>query len=311
MMEDRYGMDAESWQGKHFSFFSNTDCEFFPCHKTDDPDNFNCLFCFCPLYAFGDSCGGNYTLTDAGVHDCSSCMLPHRQNSYGTIMQRLSFLNEHKEGSLLDIAIIRFPGFANKCDFSILEATSSMMVRFVREPSMLGDPDLIIIPGSTSTISDMLWMRMVGLEDAVCVYASQGKPVFGICGGYQMLGTNIIDASDIEHGGSIKGMGLLPVETIFSDDERRTHTKAHTLTFEGILAPLSNLAISGYEMHHGQSRRAKTAKPLCILEDGSEEGCMQGNIYGTYLHGFFDQPACRDALVSALANMRCNNESER
>lgn len=73
------------WEGKNFSFFSHRECEFFPCHKTKDPENFNCLFCYCPLYALGDRCGGNFKYTDKGVKDCSNCSLPHKRKNYGYI----------------------------------------------------------------------------------------------------------------------------------------------------------------------------------------------------------------------------------
>ena len=73
------------WAGKHYSFFCNRECEYFPCHKTNDPDNFNCLFCYCPLYTLGDRCGGNFRYTEKGIKDCTGCMLPHKRENYGYI----------------------------------------------------------------------------------------------------------------------------------------------------------------------------------------------------------------------------------
>ena len=83
-MEDK----KEFWEGKHFAFFSNQDCECFPCHKTDDPDSFNCLFCYCPLYALGENCGGNFRYLSNGIKDCSGCLVPHQRESYGRIISR-------------------------------------------------------------------------------------------------------------------------------------------------------------------------------------------------------------------------------
>lgn len=80
----------EDWKTKHYSFFSHKECEFFPCHKTDDPDNFNCMFCYCPLYVLGDKCGGNFSKTDSGLKDCSKCLLPHQRNSFGYISECFS-----------------------------------------------------------------------------------------------------------------------------------------------------------------------------------------------------------------------------
>ena len=73
------------WEDKEFSFFCHKKCEYFPCHETDDPDNFNCLFCYCPLYALGDQCGGNFRILDHGVKDCSGCILPHKRENYGYV----------------------------------------------------------------------------------------------------------------------------------------------------------------------------------------------------------------------------------
>jgi len=80
---------------KAYSFFRNSECEFFPCHKTSDPENFNCLFCYCPLYALGDKCGGNFTYTENGVKDCSNCMIPHRRGAgYDYVMQHFGAIME-------------------------------------------------------------------------------------------------------------------------------------------------------------------------------------------------------------------------
>lgn len=80
---------------KAYSFFRHAECEFFPCHKTNDPENFNCLFCYCPLYALGDKCGGNFTFTENGIKDCSNCMIPHRRGTgYDYVMQRFGAIME-------------------------------------------------------------------------------------------------------------------------------------------------------------------------------------------------------------------------
>ena len=82
------------WKDKHYSFFQNTACEYFPCHPTDRPEDFNCLFCYCPLYALGDRCGGNFRYTESGIKDCTSCMIPHRRDNYGWILERFSQVAE-------------------------------------------------------------------------------------------------------------------------------------------------------------------------------------------------------------------------
>lgn len=75
---------------KHYTFFQNRECEFFPCHKTENEDDFNCLFCFCPLYSMGKDCGGAFTLTSSGVKDCSACLFPHRRENYEKVIEKLS-----------------------------------------------------------------------------------------------------------------------------------------------------------------------------------------------------------------------------
>ena len=82
-----------------YEFFSHRNCEFFPCHKTDRPQDFNCLFCYCPLYAFGPACGGNYRFTKEGRKDCSACMFPHRRENYHTVQEKLEqLIRTHSAG---------------------------------------------------------------------------------------------------------------------------------------------------------------------------------------------------------------------
>ncbi|HML35976.1 MAG TPA: cysteine-rich small domain-containing protein [Bacillota bacterium] len=91
-------VEAEPWWNKNFSFFSNKACEYFPCHKTGKKEEFNCLFCYCPLYPLQDRCGGNFSYSH-GIKDCSGCMLPHQKRSYGYIMSKF--------GEIAEIAKIR------------------------------------------------------------------------------------------------------------------------------------------------------------------------------------------------------------
>ena len=80
--------------GEHSSFFQNRECEYFPCHETDDPENFNCLFCYCPLYALGRKCGGNFRYTQKGIKDCTPCRIPHERGNYRRILSRYSEIME-------------------------------------------------------------------------------------------------------------------------------------------------------------------------------------------------------------------------
>ena len=87
-------MEKPYWEGNHYAFFSNKECEYFPCHKGADPENFNCLFCYCPLYALGDKCGGNFRITEKGIKDCTNCQLPHKAKNYGYVTGKYSELAE-------------------------------------------------------------------------------------------------------------------------------------------------------------------------------------------------------------------------
>lgn len=83
---------SKKQQSEHYKFVCNRECEYFPCHNVNNPDEFNCLFCYCPLYALGSECGGNFTYTDSGIKDCSGCMIPHSKNAYEHIMSKSELL---------------------------------------------------------------------------------------------------------------------------------------------------------------------------------------------------------------------------
>jgi len=210
-------------------------------------------------------------------------------------------LLRREQGSLLDIAVIRLPHLANFTDFAALEASPGVGVRYVRKAAELGCPDLVVLPGTKSTIADLQWLRQNGLEAAVKKLAASGRPVFGICGGYQMLGRRISDACGAEGGGEIRGLGLLPAETEFAAEKQRTRVTGRALPTGGPLAALSGRELEGYEIHMGRTRLDAGARPLALLDNGTYDGCQQDHIYGSYLHGFFDTADCREAVLGALA----------
>ncbi|MDR1074078.1 MAG: cobyric acid synthase, partial [Treponema sp.] len=153
--------------------------------------------------------------------------------------------------AVLDIAIIFLPHISNFTDFAALEAAPGVSVRYVKESSQLGSPDLVIVPGSKSTVFDLLRLRASGLEAGIKRLANGGAPVLGICGGYQMLGESVSDNEYAESGGSVVGMGLLPVTTKFAVEKCRTRVTATALEVGGVLAPLSGALLEGYEIHMG------------------------------------------------------------
>jgi len=195
-------------------------------------------------------------------------------------------LNNRLHVSGPDIAVIRLPRISNFTDFAPLD------VRYVTKPGELGEPDMLIIPGTKSTIADLKWLRESGLEAAIKKIAAKGAAVFGVCGGYQMLGESVTDAYGVEGGGSIAGMGLLPVKTEFTAEKQRTRVN-------GLVLPW-NAAVEGYEIHMGKTFLQEGAKPFVRLESGELDGCIKDNIYGTYLHGFFDSDECRNYVYTML-----------
>ena len=151
-------------------------------------------------------------------------------------------------------------------------------------PAELGTPDVVILPGTKSTLDDLVWLRQSGLEAAILKLAAAGVPVVGICGGYQMLGRTLSDPEGTEGGtpGAVcRGLGLLPADTVFCADKTRTRVEA-----EALAGPFAGAKLEGYEIHMGQTR--VEGAPFCRLADGRPEGCAAGHVYGTYLHGLFD-----------------------
>lgn len=203
----------------------------------------------------------------------------------------------------LDVAVIRLPHISNFTDFAPLEAHPLMGVRYVRRSGELGRPDLLILPGTKNTTGDLLWFRQSGLEAAALKLAEAGIPVLGICGGYQMLGRTLRDPEGTEGDGprSLRGMGLLPTDTVFLP--RKTRARVRGEVVAGIL---TGACVAGYEIHSGATARNDCGEGLdfCRLEGGRADGCVRGNVSGTYLHGLFDSGEAAEALAQALCRQK-------
>ena len=202
---------------------------------------------------------------------------------------------EKKEKGKIDLAVIRYPRISNFTDFHVFEQIPEVSVRYVASVAELGCPDMIFLPGSKNTMSDLDWMRKNGLEDAVKKMA-QKMPVCGICGGYQMMGEQISDLGGMENGGIMKGMALLPVRTKLGHQKvcRQVHGTVNAL--EGFFSALSGLEFDGYEIHLGISEENEPGAAVIV---GSNQ-----NAGGTYIHGIFDKAAVAAALVTALAERK-------
>ena len=203
---------------------------------------------------------------------------------------------------LIDIAVVRLPRISNFTDFNALEIIPGVSVRYIKSAAELKDPDMIILPGSKNTIGDLLWMRQNGLEAAILKQAAARKTIMGVCGGYQMLGETIADPLGVETGGEVRGMDLLPVDTVFEGEKMRTRVVGTLYSGDG-------LKTEGYEIHMGQSTLKEGARPLQHITDSvsgksKDDGAYAGNVYGTYMHGIFDAPGIAEAVVSALGKKK-------
>lgn len=199
----------------------------------------------------------------------------------------------------LDAAILRLPHLSNFTDFMPLEQHPLLGVRYVANPHELGTPDLILLPGTKNTVDDLLWLRQWGLEAALLRLAGKGTPVLGVCGGYQMLGQTLDDSEGSESGRpqTLRGLGLLPTRTVFSQHKRRAQVRAVVTA-----APFAGAELEAYEIHTGVTEAG--GEPFARYPDGGREGCVQGNVFGTYLHGLFDTGALTEALAGWLCRRR-------
>ena len=229
----------------------------------------------------------------------------------------------NQEVGLIDIAVIRVPRISNFTDFAPLESLDEVSVRYITSPDEFGSPDAVLLPGSKNTIRDLLWMRQSGMEAKILQFADRGGLVFGICGGYQMLGQEISDPDGTEQKGTVAGMGLLPVRTVFQQEKRRTRVEGKFLSLEGILKDLSGSPFTGYEIHMGKSSLTEDGRPLVSISEelsgGSvsggrssahPDGACRGNVYGCYVHGIFDAPEAAGGFLSALLKKKGYDPSE-
>ncbi len=257
------------------------------------------------------------------------------------------FLEEGKNGGAegrITIAVIRFPRISNFTDFAVFSCIPGVKVRFVSGPEELGRPDMVILPGTKSTIKDLLWMRGNGLEAAVLKLADQKIPIWGICGGYQMLGEELEDPQGVEYNetsgteGHIRGMGLLPLKTVFEKEKTRTLVTGSLGELDGIFSDLTGHNVEGYEIHMGRTtinraegiidtvRIANGIPEICRptaylmeLQDSGRlagkqvkiDGYSRGNVYGAYVHGIFDADGTAPAIVKALASEKGIDPAEK
>ena len=264
------------------------------------------------------------------------------------------------QSGVLDIAVIRLPHISNYTDFDIFGQLPATSVRYVSRAEelcrsyvdslsrvqfpdqnrpcapdnrqipdqsegemkcMADDPDIIIIPGSKNTFSDLKWLMDSGLADAIRSHANKGTVIIGICGGYQMLGRKILTAgretagcetaeyetAECEYEERITkntqspaGLNLLPIDTVMEEDKVTTRFSGSITGATGVLESITGLAVEGYEIHMG---RSVPYDEVCeFTSDGT--GYCRGNIYGTYIHGFFDRREILAGILQSVGKAR-------
>jgi adenosylcobyric acid synthase len=213
---------------------------------------------------------------------------------------------KNKASGGLNIAVIRLPHISNYDDFDPLEADGT--VSYIRQRSEMGDPHLIIIPGTKSTINDLQYLRQSGLADIIREKAAAGTPVVGICGGYQMLGRKILDPQRVESDqAEVEGLGLLDITTEFAEEKSTRQVRAKVISDAGLLAGAKGQAVSGYEIHMGQSQAGEPAHAFRIIETPQgkadySDGALNesGTVLGTYMHGLFNNDDFRQVFLNNL-----------
>ncbi len=211
-------------------------------------------------------------------------------------------LTQTERGTGLDVAVIHLPHISNFTDFSIFERMDGVSLRYVQKPGMLGDPDLIMLPGTKNTMDDLQWMRESGMETLILRQAEKKTPVIGICGGFQMLGKVLEDPCGVEHGGSMRGMGLLDIRTVFCEIKTRTQTAGRMEQGAGLWKSWEGRDVTGYEIHMGKSENLGGCLELIRLSDGRLDALSNedGSVMGSYLHGLFDTSGFAEAMIRKL-----------
>jgi adenosylcobyric acid synthase len=221
----------------------------------------------------------------------------------------LSLLDRKPEtgNNEITIAVIRLPRIANFTDFDPLESEPTVTVKYVGLRDSLGYPDAVIIPGSKTTIADLVAMQRTGLAEAIQNYVAAGGTILGICGGYQMMGKVLADPEGVEgQEGRYKGLGMFPLKTVITG-QKVARQRLVTSNF-----PQVGLPVAGYELHQGRSHLSldpdpETGKPLFYpLFEDANLGVVDGtqSIWGTYLHGIFDNGPWRRAWLNRLRQQR-------
>jgi len=212
----------------------------------------------------------------------------------------------------LDVAVLQLPLISNFTDFDPLEREQGVCVRYVRDGEPIGACDVLIIPGTKATVSDLEYLRACGYHREILDLAEQGVVVLGVCGGYQMLGRWICDEGQVEsEHKAVPGLALLDTVTHFLPEKVTVRVHGKALIHQGVLSSLEGCSVSGYEIHMGRTERGACSPFLRIEQRAGApvndfDGAVNpsGNVAGTYVHGLFDDPSFRQGFLRAVRSQR-------
>ncbi|MBW0272186.1 cobalamin biosynthesis protein CobQ [Nocardia sp. MH4] len=208
----------------------------------------------------------------------------------------------------LTVAAVRLPRISNSTDIEALACEPGVAVRWADGPDQIATADLVVVPGSKSTVSDLAWLRAKGIDAALHARAAAGRPILGICGGYQMLGRRIVDG--VEHVGSAGDQGAVAASAEDGDAARPCVVDglglfdlaiefAEPKIARQVVGEAGALPVHGYEIHHGRVRHSADAPWLTI--DGAPEGSVRASIWGTHVHGLLESDEFRRAWLTEVA----------
>ena len=195
------------------------------------------------------------------------------------------------------IAVIAYPRISNLDEFQPLRQVPNLRLRWARTPAELDGADWVVLPGSKHTSSDLAWLRAHGLDAAILQHAAAGKRVLGICGGLQMLGTDLRDPHGVD--GSAAGLGLLPLTTHYDRDKLLRRTRAAFVDTADEWAALAGIRFEGYEIRHGRTEPHADVRVALRNELGDPIGWQHGPVLGVYAHGLFESAEAMRALFGA------------
>lgn len=220
-------------------------------------------------------------------------VLPYLHDLYLESEDSVAVAQPEIGAEVFTIVVPRLPRMSNHTDFDVLRLNADLDIQFCSSPELVGNADLIILPGSKSVRSDLTWLRENGWESAILRHLRYGGKLIGLCGGYQMLGTLINDPQGVEgEPGSSQGLGLLEMHTTLTKDKQLSQLAGQLL--------MSGGSVKGYEIHAGISVGQALLNPVIKLENGIYEGSLSQDqqVLGTYMHGLFDNPDACATLLS-------------